>query len=155
MKRTILETDILHLKPCCCLCQRIWIAWIYLCIKYYNNTRAFYPCYLLLAMFRNFVWIFRLLNFSLLQERQIVLLLNGTTSDSSGHAQLMMVQTSDLPFVPISRSTSQNIWNLEQLQVGLSHALGVFSMLMIIVTLLLSSEPFCLIAPSVQCYLHV
>ncbi|XP_019102742.1 anaphase-promoting complex subunit 4 isoform X2 [Beta vulgaris subsp. vulgaris] len=53
---------------------------------------------------------------SLYKERQIVLLLNGTTSDSSGHAQLMMVQTSDLPFVPISRSTSQNIWNLEQLQ---------------------------------------
>lgn len=61
---------------------------------------------------------FSCMDLSLYKERQIVLLLNETTatSDSSGNALLMMLQTEDLPFVSISRSTSLNIWNLDQLQ---------------------------------------
>ena len=59
---------------------------------------------------------------SLIQERQIVLLFNGTTaaSDSSKNALLMMIQTSDLPFVPLSGSINLNLWDLDQLQVGIS-----------------------------------
>ncbi|CAO2842717.1 unnamed protein product [Amaranthus hypochondriacus] len=55
---------------------------------------------------------------SLYKERQIVLLFNETTaaSDSSGNALLMMIRTSDLPFVPLSGSISLNFWNLDQLQ---------------------------------------
>ncbi|XP_021854007.1 anaphase-promoting complex subunit 4 isoform X1 [Spinacia oleracea] len=61
---------------------------------------------------------FSCMDLSLYKERQIVLLLNETTatSDSSGNALLMMVQTTDLPFISISRSTSMNFWNLDQLQ---------------------------------------
>lgn len=53
------------------------------------------------------------------QDTQIVLLLNGTTSssESSGDACMMIVQTSELPFIPISRSLCLNLWNLHQLKV--------------------------------------
>ena len=49
----------------------------------------------------------------------MVLLLNETTatSESSGGACMMIVQLTDLPFVPISRSTGTNDWKLHQLKV--------------------------------------
>ncbi|XP_059659639.1 anaphase-promoting complex subunit 4 [Cornus florida] len=55
---------------------------------------------------------------SLYKESQIVLLLNETTttSESSGNAYMMLVQASDLPFVSVSRSNSQNYWNLHELK---------------------------------------
>lgn len=123
MKRIILETDILELKPCCCLCRMISVAWICPCIKYFPKQLSLifslYPTYA--SLWRFFLDI-KTVFFPLIQERQIVLLLNETTatSDSSGNALLMMVQTTDLPFISISRSTSMNFWNLDQLQVGLS-----------------------------------
>ncbi|KAL6990978.1 hypothetical protein U1Q18_009098 [Sarracenia purpurea var. burkii] len=55
----------------------------------------------------------------LYKETQIVLLLNESTnsSESSGNACMVIVQVNDLPFVPISRSTGLNHWNLHELKV--------------------------------------
>ncbi|WCJ26939.1 Anaphase-promoting complex subunit 4 [Euphorbia peplus] len=55
---------------------------------------------------------------SLYKDTQIVLLLNGiaTSSESPGDACMMVVQASDLPFVSISRSTSLDVWGLDQLK---------------------------------------
>ncbi|EEF37696.1 Anaphase-promoting complex subunit, putative [Ricinus communis] len=55
---------------------------------------------------------------SLYKDSQIVLLLNAiaTSSESSGDACMMVVQASELPFVSISRSSSLNIWRLDQLK---------------------------------------
>ncbi|XP_068325180.1 anaphase-promoting complex subunit 4 [Pyrus communis] len=60
---------------------------------------------------------------SLYKESQIVLLLNETTaaSESSGDASMMIVQTDDLPFVSISRSTGLNYWTLHQLKDSVVH----------------------------------
>ncbi|XP_071930420.1 anaphase-promoting complex subunit 4 isoform X1 [Coffea arabica] len=54
---------------------------------------------------------------SLYKEGQLVLLLNETvtTCESSGNAYLMIIQACDLPFVPLSRSTSLSSWRLDQL----------------------------------------
>ncbi|KAH6825124.1 Transducin/WD40 repeat-like superfamily protein, partial [Perilla frutescens var. hirtella] len=55
---------------------------------------------------------------SLYKEEQIVLLLNDINmgSESSGNACMMMVQTEDLAFVSISRSSVLPSWNLHELQ---------------------------------------
>ncbi|KAM1008679.1 anaphase-promoting complex subunit 4 [Malus sylvestris] len=63
------------------------------------------------------------MDLSLYKESQIVLLLNETTaaSESSGDASMMIVQTDDLPFVSISRSTGLNYWTLHQLKDSVVH----------------------------------
>ncbi|TQD77321.1 hypothetical protein C1H46_037144 [Malus baccata] len=63
------------------------------------------------------------MDLSLYKESQIVLLLNETTaaSESSGDASMMIVQTDDLPFVSISRSTGPNYWTLHQLKDSVVH----------------------------------
>ncbi|XVF40588.1 hypothetical protein PTKIN_Ptkin01aG0126000 [Pterospermum kingtungense] len=55
---------------------------------------------------------------SLYKEGQIVLVLNERTaaSESSGGSCMMIIQANDLPFVSISRSSSINPWNLNQLK---------------------------------------
>ncbi|XP_044494981.1 anaphase-promoting complex subunit 4 [Mangifera indica] len=55
---------------------------------------------------------------SLYKESQLVLLLNetSTSSENSGEGCMMIVQASDLPFVPISRSTKLNHWELHHLK---------------------------------------
>ncbi|XP_021902226.1 anaphase-promoting complex subunit 4 [Carica papaya] len=60
---------------------------------------------------------------SLYKENQIVLLLNGATipSESSGEAYLMIVQTSDLPFVSIARSCYLDCWTLDHLKDSIFH----------------------------------
>ncbi|XP_057796354.1 anaphase-promoting complex subunit 4 [Salvia miltiorrhiza] len=59
---------------------------------------------------------YRCVDLSLYKEEQIVLLLNdvNTGSESSGNSCMMMVQTVDLAFVSISRSSPS--WNLHELQ---------------------------------------
>lgn len=59
----------------------------------------------------------------LIQESQLVLLLNetSTSSENSGEGCMMIVQASDLPFVPISRSTKLNHWELHHLKVNAAH----------------------------------
>lgn len=49
----------------------------------------------------------------------MVLLLNETTStsESSGSAHMLIVQVTDLPFVPVPRFTSLNSWKLPELKV--------------------------------------
>ncbi|PRQ28754.1 putative anaphase-promoting complex subunit 4 [Rosa chinensis] len=60
---------------------------------------------------------------SSVNESQIVLLLNETTttSESSGDACMMIVQANDLPYVSITRSSSLNYWNLHQLKDSVVH----------------------------------
>ncbi|KAH9796737.1 Anaphase-promoting complex subunit 4 [Citrus sinensis] len=54
---------------------------------------------------------------SLYKEGQIVLLLNeACTSSDSGEACMMIVRTSDLPFVSVSRSPYLDHWELHQLK---------------------------------------
>ncbi|XP_077238290.1 transducin/WD40 repeat-like superfamily protein isoform X2 [Tasmannia lanceolata] len=55
---------------------------------------------------------------SLYKENQVVLLLNETTttSESPGKAWLMILQTSDLPFMSISRSANLDPWKLHKLK---------------------------------------
>lgn len=55
---------------------------------------------------------------SLYKETQIVLLLNETTctTESPGKAWLMIVQTSELPFVSMSRSADPYLWKLYELK---------------------------------------
>ncbi|XP_010436458.1 PREDICTED: anaphase-promoting complex subunit 4-like [Camelina sativa] len=52
---------------------------------------------------------------SLYKDKELVLLLNKTSANSegSGEACMMVVQTSDLPFISISRSSCLNQWELE------------------------------------------
>uniref|UniRef100_A0A1D1Z2S3 Anaphase-promoting complex subunit 4 n=4 Tax=Anthurium amnicola TaxID=1678845 RepID=A0A1D1Z2S3_9ARAE len=52
------------------------------------------------------------------KDGQIVLLLNETiaTSESPGRSFMIMFQTSDLPFVPISRSVHLNLWKSHELK---------------------------------------
>ncbi|CAK9141794.1 unnamed protein product [Ilex paraguariensis] len=61
---------------------------------------------------------YQCVDLSLYKEGQIVLLLNETTvtSESSRNACMMIVQASDLPFVPIARSTNLNYWKLHELK---------------------------------------
>lgn len=59
---------------------------------------------------------------SLYKEGQIVLLLNErTASESSGESCMMIIPANDLPFVSISRSSSINLWNLNQLKDSVMH----------------------------------
>uniref|UniRef100_A0A2P2INE0 Anaphase-promoting complex subunit 4 n=2 Tax=Rhizophora mucronata TaxID=61149 RepID=A0A2P2INE0_RHIMU len=53
---------------------------------------------------------------SLYKESQIVLLLNekSNSSKSPGDACMMIVQASELPFTPLSRSTGLDLWKLQQ-----------------------------------------
>ncbi|XP_020873290.1 anaphase-promoting complex subunit 4 isoform X2 [Arabidopsis lyrata subsp. lyrata] len=55
---------------------------------------------------------------SLYKDKELVLLLNKTSADSegSGEACMMVVQTCDLPFISISRSSSLNQWEIEDLK---------------------------------------
>lgn len=55
---------------------------------------------------------------SLYKDGQIVLLLNEacTSSENSGEACMMIVRTSDLPFVSVSRSPYLDHWELHQLK---------------------------------------
>lgn len=55
----------------------------------------------------------------LIQDSQIVLLLNKATntSESAGDGCMMIMQTSDLPYVSISRSTYIDVWRLQELKV--------------------------------------
>ncbi|XP_058067939.1 anaphase-promoting complex subunit 4 isoform X2 [Magnolia sinica] len=61
---------------------------------------------------------YQCVDLALYKERQIVLLLDETTMafESPGKAWLMIVQTSNLPFVSISRSSSPNLWKLHELK---------------------------------------
>ncbi|XXG51629.1 hypothetical protein AAC387_Pa03g0156 [Persea americana] len=61
---------------------------------------------------------FQCVDLSLYKESQIVLLLNETTctSEDPGKSLLMIVQTCDLPFVPISRCGSPNFWKLHDIK---------------------------------------
>ncbi|GMH05392.1 hypothetical protein Nepgr_007232 [Nepenthes gracilis] len=65
---------------------------------------------------------FNCVDLSLYKEHQIVLILNESTatSDSSKSALMMIVQASDLPFVPSSR-TSSNFWKLCELKDSILH----------------------------------
>lgn len=60
---------------------------------------------------------------SLYKENQIVLLLNETTAgaDSTGESCMMIVQAGDLPFVPLSRSSSLAFSDLNQLKDSMMH----------------------------------
>ncbi|WOG85226.1 hypothetical protein DCAR_0104414 [Daucus carota subsp. sativus] len=55
---------------------------------------------------------------SLYKENQIVLLLNetSTTPDSPENACIMIVEASNLPFVPIDRSPTSSTWKLRELK---------------------------------------
>ncbi|KAF5201447.1 Anaphase-promoting complex subunit [Thalictrum thalictroides] len=55
---------------------------------------------------------------SLYKETQIVLLLNAkaATSDNVGNAQMMILQASELPFVPMTRSAHSSYWNFHELK---------------------------------------
>ncbi|KAK6932482.1 Anaphase-promoting complex subunit 4, WD40 domain [Dillenia turbinata] len=54
---------------------------------------------------------------SFYKEGQVVLLLNETTmSESSGNSCMMVVQASDLPFIPLTRASGQNYWNFHELK---------------------------------------
>ncbi|KAG8365467.1 hypothetical protein BUALT_Bualt18G0107800 [Buddleja alternifolia] len=61
---------------------------------------------------------YQCVDLSLYKEQQIVLLLNEITvaSESSGNACMMIVQAADITFVPISRASILNSWNLQDLQ---------------------------------------
>ncbi|KAF2586367.1 hypothetical protein F2Q70_00034755 [Brassica cretica] len=55
---------------------------------------------------------------SLYKDKELVLLMNETSANSegSGEACMMVVQTGNLPFISISRSTCLNQWELEDLK---------------------------------------
>ncbi|KAL1195142.1 Anaphase-promoting complex subunit 4 [Cardamine amara subsp. amara] len=55
---------------------------------------------------------------SLYKDKELVLLMNKTSenSEGSGEACMMVVQTGDLPFISISRSTSLDQWELDDLK---------------------------------------
>ncbi|XAR53667.1 hypothetical protein NMG60_11022305 [Bertholletia excelsa] len=59
----------------------------------------------------------------LYKESQIVLLLNesANSSESSGNACMMVLETSDLPFVPITRSNGPNHWNIQALKDSIAY----------------------------------
>ncbi|GAB4831295.1 Anaphase-promoting complex subunit 4 [Ancistrocladus abbreviatus] len=65
---------------------------------------------------------FNCVDLSLYKERQIVLILNESTatSDGSGNAFMMIVQASDLPFVPGPRS-SLVFWKLYEVKDSILH----------------------------------
>lgn len=55
---------------------------------------------------------------SLYKDNQIVLLLNeaSPSSESPGRSWMMMVETSDVPFVPVSSPVVANFWELQKLK---------------------------------------
>lgn len=55
------------------------------------------------------------------QDKELVLLMNKTSenSEGSGEACMMVVQTGDLSFISISRSSSLDQWELDDLKVML------------------------------------
>ncbi|XP_038979623.1 anaphase-promoting complex subunit 4 isoform X2 [Phoenix dactylifera] len=59
------------------------------------------------------------MDLSLYKQREIVLLLNEaiTTSESPGRSWMMMVQISDLSFMPLSRLGPANLWKLHELKL--------------------------------------
>jgi len=61
------------------------------------------------------------------QDKELVLLLNKTNTDSegSGEACMMVVQTGDLAFISISGSSSLNQWELEDLKVLLISSINI------------------------------
>ncbi|GAB2298726.1 Anaphase-promoting complex subunit 4 [Dionaea muscipula] len=65
---------------------------------------------------------FNCVDLSLYKEHQIVLLLNESTAaaDSSENGQMMMVQASGLPFLPVSRS-GPHFWKLYELKDSILH----------------------------------
>ncbi|XP_010914780.1 anaphase-promoting complex subunit 4 isoform X2 [Elaeis guineensis] len=60
------------------------------------------------------------IDLSLYKQREIVLLLNeaNSTSESPGKSWMMMVQTSDLSFMPLSRLGPTNLWKLRELKAS-------------------------------------
>lgn len=84
------------------------------------------------------------------QESQIVLLLNERTctSEDPGKSLLMVVQTCDLPFVPISRFGSPNFWKLHDIKVSfIDHIVLFFFFLKCIFIFLRPSNDLGLIIP--------
>ncbi|KAG1326097.1 Anaphase-promoting complex subunit 4 [Cocos nucifera] len=57
---------------------------------------------------------------SIEDQREIVLLLNeaNSTSESPGRSWMMMIQTSDLSFMPLSRLGPANLWKLHELKAS-------------------------------------